>query len=295
MFLNKSNFVNHLFRLFDDAKDEIVLVVPYIKTSEEVYKALQNCDKRGVEILMVCREDGLTDKEFNKLNQLKHLTLLSHPNLHSKIYLNELHIIIGSMNLYEYSEKFNREAGIKLSVNGGKHKSDDSSENCKQEILEIINASTVIKLSDFVSANSLRFNCLLLKEDKKENKVKKLNKLFKTKSFKIINTKEGNHPTCLSYYDNIGVAISNRISIMPNYEQHVLTMVFDELYNMSFDSFLPYRIYLNDYNKMLTIYPPSGDSLEALLFHNSSMANEIEDVVTKVCERFDRLYKSCMQ
>jgi len=111
MFLNKPKFVESLFNLFEEAEKELVLIVPYIKMSAEVYQALLDCDKRDVEIGMVCRTDCLKPVELEKLKKLKHLTLLTHPNLHSKIYLNQDNIIVGSMNLYEYSQKFNREAG----------------------------------------------------------------------------------------------------------------------------------------------------------------------------------------
>lgn len=52
--------------------------------------------------------------EREKLHSLDNLTIMNHPNVHAKCYLNDSSMIVCSMNLYEYSEKNNREMGFCL-------------------------------------------------------------------------------------------------------------------------------------------------------------------------------------
>ncbi|WP_372758107.1 phospholipase D family protein [Mariniflexile sp.] len=96
----------------EESKEELILIVPYIQASENVLNALKIADNNGVEITLVYRENKLSDLEKNKLLALKNINLLHHPNVHCKCYYNGDLLIVGSMNLYEYSEKNNREIGM---------------------------------------------------------------------------------------------------------------------------------------------------------------------------------------
>lgn len=289
MFLNKSKFIESLFQLFEEADKELVLIVPYVKMSLEIYDALKKCDRRGVEILMVCRKDCLTDKELNKLKRLNHLTLLSHPNLHSKIYLNEHNIIIGSMNLYEYSEKFNREAGLRIrNVNGF---GSEDVEDCKKEIKEIISGSQEIIVSDLVEKEGVDFRCIALEEENLAKKARTLSQFFTTKNFTVLETSEGLYPTCVSFYDNIDVVVSNRIAIMPKFSDDVNASIFKKNKDLPENKYAPLRLYVSEYQKIFTIYAPDGDLIEHHIYTDKTYAKGIANVVMDFCQEIDSIYK----
>lgn len=290
MFLNKPKFIENLFQLFEDAEEELVLIVPYIKMSSEVYEALKACDKRKVQILMVCRKDCITSKELNKLRQLKHLTLLSHPNLHSKIYLNENDIIIGSMNLYEYSEKFNREAGLKIKNSGGF--GSDEVEDCKQEIKEIISGSQEIIVSKKIEQAGVDYCSIELEEESLAKRARQLSQFLTTKSFMIRKTQEGLLPTCISFYDNIDVAISNRVAIMPNYKDDILNKVFDTIPVDIRNRLKPFRVYKNEYHNMFTLYAKEGEQINPKIYNDKIYAKKVESAVIELCREIDVVYRN---
>ena len=84
------------------------------------------------------------------LKELKHPSLYYLQNLHAKCYLNEQNMIIGSMNLYEFSEKNNREMGVLLSLEGD----NEVFEDAVQEVGSIINAATPQKPKQVSYASS---------------------------------------------------------------------------------------------------------------------------------------------
>ncbi len=302
IFLNKTNFVHALFQLFHDAEDELILIVPYIRMSNEVYEALKDCDARGVEILIVCRMDCLHDRELNKLKQLKHITLLAHPNLHSKIYLNSTHIIIGSMNLYEYSEKFNREAGVKFNQDyehkyrGNIFESRNLEvEDCKNEIIDVISGTEEIIVSERVADEGINFGILKTKDEKKVEKAKKLTKIFTTKTFKISDSEEGSHPTCKNFYDQIDVVISNRVAIFPKYPEHILEHIFEKYNDISEDHFENLRTYTSRHHKRFTIYPESGYNLSDLVYDDKEFTKYLEQTTMAFCKELDKEYKLLMR
>jgi phosphatidylserine/phosphatidylglycerophosphate/cardiolipin synthase-like enzyme len=51
-------------------------------------------------------------KERKKFDEIENLNLLYQPNLHSKCIYNEKYLLVTSMNLYEFSQKHNREMGV---------------------------------------------------------------------------------------------------------------------------------------------------------------------------------------
>ena len=113
-FLNTTLLNEWIPRLVNETERELVIIVPYIKTSDKMYKSLHDANKRGVETTLVYRENNLTEKEKSKFQSLDNLNLMHHPNIHAKCYYNEKYLIITSMNMYEYSEINNREMGVLL-------------------------------------------------------------------------------------------------------------------------------------------------------------------------------------
>ena len=96
------------------AKSELVLITPYLKLSRILFERLTDANHRGVRIQLVYGKSELKANERRQLDALTNIELLFLENLHAKCYFNESTLIVSSMNLYEFSEKNNREMGIVL-------------------------------------------------------------------------------------------------------------------------------------------------------------------------------------
>jgi hypothetical protein len=98
-----------------NSKERLVLVSPYLQLSRTFFDRLKEADERGVKTVVVYGKDELKPEETNQLGKLKNLSLLFCENVHAKCYLNEDNMVITSMNMYEFSEKNNREMGVLVS------------------------------------------------------------------------------------------------------------------------------------------------------------------------------------
>jgi hypothetical protein len=96
------------------AKTELVLITPYLKLSRILLERLTEASNRGVNIKLVYGKVDLHPGEKKHLEALTNLELLFLENLHAKCYHNGTTLIVSSMNLYDFSEKNNREMGIVL-------------------------------------------------------------------------------------------------------------------------------------------------------------------------------------
>ena len=111
-FLTTNGTSDRLERIIKEARKELVLVSPYLQISQNLIERLQDADKLKVKIVVIYREDKLKPEEEAKIDTLKNLSLYCKENLHAKCFYNENHLIITSMNIYEFSEKTNREMGV---------------------------------------------------------------------------------------------------------------------------------------------------------------------------------------
>ena len=227
-------------KLIKEAKNELILIVPYIKTSENIFEALQVADSNDVDIILIYRENKLTSKEKAKLLQLNNLTLLHHPNIHCKTYFNGELLIIGSMNLYEYSEKNNREMGVLF------HSNDiDSSENtgssiiadsytlfddAKIEMKEIISSAEIERTTEYIKEKYFKVDVLKSFSEIQRDQCEKLNKYFLNKRFIPFETYPDNWlPKCSNYFDDIDVYLDNhRTVIKLNIDPMLHIYMFDE-------------------------------------------------------------------
>jgi len=114
-FLTTSGIASEIEKIIRGAKQELHLVSPYLQFSENFVERLQDADKKGIGICIIFGKNQLTEHVEKTLGQLKHLRLCFYEHLHAKCYFNEHLMVITSMNLYEYSEKNNREMGILIS------------------------------------------------------------------------------------------------------------------------------------------------------------------------------------
>ena len=141
-FLTTSGISYEIENILRDVKHNIYLISPFLKFTPTFYERLKDIDARGVKTNLVFGKNDLENNQEEKLSALLNLTLFYSKNLHAKCYFNEENMIIGSMNLYEFSEKNNREMGVLININ----EDDDVFLKAKEEVNSIINSSEIIKL-----------------------------------------------------------------------------------------------------------------------------------------------------
>lgn len=111
-FLTTNKTSSSIEDIIMDAKSKIVLVSPYLQISKTFYERLKDASNKNVSIKIIYGKDELKPNEKNSLAELKNVELFYFQNLHAKCYLNESKMVITSMNMYEFSEKTNREMGV---------------------------------------------------------------------------------------------------------------------------------------------------------------------------------------
>ena len=141
-FLTTSDTSSRLERIIKEALRELVLVSPYLQISNNLLERLQDADKLQVKITLIYGKDQLKPEESEKLGDLKNLALYYYKNVHAKCFYNENHLIITSMNMYEFSEKTNREMGVFVHREGD----DGIYGKAVTEVQSILSHSTKIKI-----------------------------------------------------------------------------------------------------------------------------------------------------
>lgn len=155
-----TNGVSHtLETIITSAKKRLVLVSPYLKFSRTFIERISVLSEKNVLIQIIYGKDaviGVDDRLF--IDSLENLELYYLDNLHAKCYFNENLMVITSMNLYDFSEKNNREFGVFI------RKTNDKIlyQNAVDEIESIIYVSETLKLS--TSTIQERYNNLASKE-----------------------------------------------------------------------------------------------------------------------------------
>jgi phosphatidylserine/phosphatidylglycerophosphate/cardiolipin synthase-like enzyme len=136
-FLTTHATAYYIEEVIQRAAERLMLITPYLKLSKTLLERLKDADRRGVSITIVYGKDQLRPEEKRKLGELENLVLRFMENLHAKCYYNERHAIIGSMNMYEFSEKNNREMSILLVV----EEDAEAFEDTLREVRSILDAS----------------------------------------------------------------------------------------------------------------------------------------------------------
>lgn len=114
-FLTTQGVAFQLETIVTGARKRLVLVSPYLQLSQTLYERLRDADGRAVKITLIYGKGTTLDRDHRgALAQLDHLSAYFLENLHAKCYFNEARMVITSMNLYEFSEKTNREMGVLL-------------------------------------------------------------------------------------------------------------------------------------------------------------------------------------
>ena len=140
-FLTTTGTSSAIEKIILKAADQLVIVTPYLKLNKHIEQRLSDASKRGVNMKIIYGKKELAHDQIAFLKQLEYLDLLYCENLHAKCYYNETTMVMTSMNLYEYSEKNNREIGAQFDVKEDYHLFRDA----REEIESIISASKIIK------------------------------------------------------------------------------------------------------------------------------------------------------
>jgi len=118
-FLTGNELNLELEKLFEAAKEHLILISPYISLHERYASVLRSkLENDKLEITLVfgkneenpSRSMKRTDLEF--FMQFPNIEILFEPRLHAKYYASDEVAIITSMNLYRYSQDHNIEAGV---------------------------------------------------------------------------------------------------------------------------------------------------------------------------------------
>lgn len=264
-FLNTDKLKYWIKELITSSEEELVIVVPYIKTSDEMFQALKHADDSGIETTIIYRENKLTPKEKEKISSLKNLNLLHHPNVHCKCYFNGELIVICSMNLYAYSEKNNREMGVLLHKNSLENETgwDAHSDNDElfhdaiHEIREIMNGANLEKLNANNPKDRFSINILKTEEERTREQSDEINKYFLNKIFFPLQIdRDAWYATCNNYYDKISVTFeSKRIAIeinLPEIELKGVHQKWMRTYNEY--EFRGFKFYWNNHKALLYLY-----------------------------------------
>lgn len=142
-FLTTNGTSYHIENIIIGAKKKLVLVSPYLQISKTFFERLKDASNKNVAIKIIYGKDELKPNERNSLAELKNVELFYFDNLHAKCYFNESEMVITSMNMYEFSEKNNREMGVFIT----REKDEDLFNKAVNETHSIIQSSELIQLS----------------------------------------------------------------------------------------------------------------------------------------------------
>lgn len=108
-FVTTQGISYYLETMFKEAQEWILIVSPYIKINARLRELIQERRKAGIKITVVYRE------EFSDASLASYI--YCRKNLHAKCYLTESSALMGSMNLYDFSQVNNDEMGFYVSKN----------------------------------------------------------------------------------------------------------------------------------------------------------------------------------
>lgn len=210
--------------------------------------------KSGVsKTTLIYKEGELSDKERKRFYEIENLNLFFHPNLHSKCMYNEKYFLVTSMNLYEYSQKHNREMGVLFrrtdeeskGWNDYKHGKDDESifQDAIAEIQSIITSSEFEKESFETKTIRFEMDIIKSKKDLAMEKCELYNKFSKNKKFTVFQEGEEWLCRCDNFTDGVDLIIeNNRVSLNFNFEESRILDIYSNLKTNRYHRNGDYRI-----------------------------------------------------
>lgn len=241
----------HIENIIKSAEDFLLLVSPYLKISNVLLERILDADKKGVKISFIYGKENLTQTEHNKINKLKNINIFYADNLHAKCYCNEDQAIISSMNLYEFSERNNREMSILVNKR--------SENKIYKEVLEEINSiknNSIIEQQSFVSSSKDKDKKELSSEEKRELFISKISDMFLKRytGYKYKKAKDElniyNFP-----YQNVNLTVDYILKFKFKLSRYILRKAENNLLYELRDALKNYRCYWNSPKYEIWIYP----------------------------------------
>lgn len=108
-----------LVNIFEQAKEQIIIISPFIKLHPRIKNSLKkHLENPKVKITVVFgkneenKSKSFRKEEFEFFKKFPNIKIKYESGLHAKYYANETSGLLSSMNLYEYSQNNNIEFGI---------------------------------------------------------------------------------------------------------------------------------------------------------------------------------------
>lgn len=255
-FLTTTGISYNLEAILKDAENEVFLVTPYLKISQNFYERLVDSNNKNIEITIIYGKAELSPEQKALLFGLENLNLVFHKNLHAKCYFNEEKALVASMNLYEYSEKNNREMGFLID-----HFEEDLFEDIMKEVSSIFSSSIFEKKSKRTRADGFLSNLIDYSRSNLDVVARRFNELFNRECFKIRKFKDFNGGVqgeliANNFIKGIDVVINDRIEFHLKFEKDFLETFYPILrpefeYGEIAEN---YRLYWDYYSKPITVY-----------------------------------------
>jgi hypothetical protein len=275
-FLNTQKLRDYLSKIIETSEKELVIISPYIQTTDSFIELLKNAEKRGVETTLIYREKEVKDFEKNKFKNIDNLNLLHHPNIHCKLYYNEKYLIICSMNLYDYSQRNNREMGVLFrrtdedatSWSDYKFSKDDESifQDAIAEIKSIINGSEFEKDSRETRTIGFEMDIIKTNYDLVVERCNNYNKYSKNKKFIPFQSGEEWFCKCENFLDHVDLVFQNgKAKINLNFEEERLKKIYEKLTTKIFENDYRkidcFRMYWTYHKSSISLYELVGNSV----------------------------------
>lgn len=118
-FLTGNELNSELEKIFENAKEQIILISPFIKLHDRYASTLRTKKanhKLEITIVFGKNEEDMSrsmkQDDFNFFKEFPNIQIRYEKRLHAKYYANESTAILTSMNLYSFSQDNNIEAGV---------------------------------------------------------------------------------------------------------------------------------------------------------------------------------------
>lgn len=106
-FLTTAGLNFHIEQLLKDARQEILIISPYVSLLKKTRSLLKVKKQEGVRIEFACRLADLKESLEGCATQVHDV-----PTLHAKCYLTEAGAVLTSLNLHRFSQQNNDEMGM---------------------------------------------------------------------------------------------------------------------------------------------------------------------------------------
>jgi hypothetical protein len=113
-FLTTIGLSSSIGQILSNASQQVGILSPYIRLSDRATDRIRSADKAGKELLVVYGKNDLPSDTQEVFSTLDNLTLCYLADPHAKCFFNVHELILSTMNLYAFSEKNNREMGVRI-------------------------------------------------------------------------------------------------------------------------------------------------------------------------------------